>query len=126
MRENDQLTEESYNEVIKIHPRILRQVLSLVDVFEREKTKEEEKELAKDCALIFGKNEGVVNPHPDIVLYCDLIAFWDKFGLNYFDIQKLPKELFYRLKNMMNLESSFKYKEPPKTPANGMNRKVRF
>ena len=47
------------------------------------------------------------------------MAFWDKFGMNYFDLLKLPEDVFSALKKVMNLDSmnkSMKNDEPPPRP----------
>jgi len=112
------ISDVSYNLLIMIHPRILRTLFDKINFFENETlSEEEEKRIAKECALLFGKNEGIVNPHPHVVFYLDLISFWEKFGLNYFDIQKLPYGVFSTIKKMMNLESDFKTKQKTDTPA---------
>lgn len=105
------LTKESYANVLKIHPRILRCVLNQIDVFNDRIDPDEERRIAKECAILFGKGDSVNNPHPYIILYCDLIAFWEKFGLNYYDLQKLPYAVFTNLKRMMKFENDFKTKE---------------
>ena len=36
------------------------------------------------------------------------MAFWDKFGMNYFDILKLPQDVFSALKKVMSLDNTYK------------------
>lgn len=110
--ESGELTEETYDRLMKIHSRIWRELFDKIEFFVDGANKEEEQRLAKECAILFGKGDSVSNPHKYIVFYCDLMAFWDKFGLNYFDIQRLPQEVFAVLKKMMSLESDFKTKKP--------------
>lgn len=106
--DNGQLTEESFNSVLKIHPRILRAVFNLVNVFPRQLQKEQEVELQKQCLKLFGKGQSVSNPNKWIVLYCNLIAFWDKLGMNYNDIMNLPNETFIFLKKIMALQNNYR------------------
>ena len=113
-RVHDELTDETLEQVLSIHPRILREIFYKFSIFDGEKSPEEEKRISKECALIFGAGKAVNNPHQDIILYCDLVAFWDKFGLNYFDVQNLPKNVFYTLKKMIDNETSFRNKETKK------------
>ena len=85
---------------------------------------DEKRELEKQCSILFGKGESVQNPHSYISLYCNLMAFWDKFGMNYFDLLKLPEDVFSALKKVMNLDSmnkNLKNEEPPRPnpPARG-------
>ena len=102
------LSSESYNSIMSIHPRILRGIMNKVDVFPKPMKKSEERELDKQCSTLFGKGQGVQNPHPYITLYCNLAAFWDKFGMNYFDIMKLPQETFRVLKQVLSLENGYR------------------
>lgn len=105
----------SYDELIKLHPKILRSVLNQIRIFD-DRTEDEEKRIAKEGAILFGNGNPVNNPHPSIVLYCDLTSFWQKFGLNYYDIQRMPKKTFNTLKKIMQLDNSSKKTETPSTP----------
>ncbi len=102
------MTDGSYESVMRIHPRILRAIFEQVSVFPKSLDQQEKSELEKQCFQLFGKGEAVQNPHPDVSLYCNLTAFWDKFGLNYFDVMRLPNELFNTLKFIMSLDNEYK------------------
>lgn len=102
------LTDSSYESVMRLHPRILRVIFSKVSVFPKNLDERKKSELEKQCFQLFGKGEAVKNPLPDVSLYCNLTAFWDKFGLNYFDVMKLPNELFNTLKHIMSLDNEYK------------------
>lgn len=122
-REKDgKLIEESLNSVLSIHPRILRVLFDKVNLFPKSLKSEEEKRLEKQCSKLFGSGKSINNPHPWIVTYCNLIAFWEKFGMNYHDIMKLPNELFYSLKKIMSLDCEFKsQKIEKKSNSKGVN-----
>ena len=49
---------------------------------------------------------GVHNAHEAVSLYCNLSSFWDKFGLNYFDLQRLPQDVYAKLREVLSRESS--------------------
>ena len=102
------LTDESYSRVMSIHPRILRVLMDKVEFFPKPMRKSEEKNLEKQCARLFGKGEGLTNPHEYITFYCNLESFWEKFGMNYFDLLKLPQEVFSALKKVMILDNMHK------------------
>jgi len=102
------LTERSLQSVMSVHPRILRVLMDKVDVLPKPLEKEDERELEKQCSILFGKGEGVTNPHEYVTMYCNLVAFWEKFGMNYFDILNLPQDVFFALKKVMTLESATK------------------
>lgn len=99
------LSEASFSNLMNVHPRILRVLMDKVDVLPKPMKKSEEKELEKQCSILFGKGEGLTDTHPYINLYCNLVAFWDKFGMNYFDILKLPQNVFLALKKVMTLDN---------------------
>lgn len=105
---NGQLTKESFQSVIKIHPRILRSLFNIIQIFPKHLGKKQEQELEKQCHKLFGKGQGISNPHPFIVQYCNLMSFWDKFGMNYHDIMKLPNQVFISLKKIMSLDNEYK------------------
>lgn len=106
-QENGKLKTQSFNKIMKIHPRILGLILEQFDLFPKELSKDEERDIEKQCVLLFGKGESVSNPHPFVMTYCNLVSFWDKLGLNYFDIMKLPNDIFNFLKKMIALDNNY-------------------
>lgn len=106
--DNGKLSNRCLEQLLSLHPRILRCLFSKVSIFPEELSADEEREMEKQCALLFGKGEGIVNPHQWITTYCNLTSFWEKFGLNYYDVLSLPHELFVQLKRVMSLESTYK------------------
>ena len=102
------LTERSFESVMRIHPRIMRVIFDKVKIFPPHMDEKETKDFEKQCQRLFGKGEAVTSPHPDIVTYCNLCSFWEKFGLNYFDIMRLPYDLFSVLKRVMMSDNEYK------------------
>ena len=102
------LKDECFDRFMQIHPRILRVLMDKMDILPKPMPKSEEKELEKQCSILFGKGEGVTNPHEYIAMYCNLMASWDKFGMNYFDLLKLPQDVFSALKRVMSLDNTHK------------------
>ena len=95
------LTEETLQYFYRIHPRI---IATLIDnyVYRSGFTQEQEGKIQKQCYLLFDKGQGISNPHWSVSLYCDLISFWDKFGLNYYDLQRLPQDIYDGLRKVMS------------------------
>lgn len=111
-RNNDgSLTQESLEKVMKIHPRILRAIMDNLDIFPQEMTRQEDRELKRQCMQLFGKGQAVNNPNKWVTIYCNLTSFWDKFGLNLYDIMKLPRDSYLMLHKIMMLEIDSKNKE---------------
>ena len=98
------LTDDSMNMIFRLHPNILKTLLNGY-IYKSGFTIEEEGQIQKQCYLLFDKGQGVKNPHKYISLYCDLVSFWNKFGLNYFDIQRLPQDVCDGLRKIMNSEN---------------------
>lgn len=109
--QNGKLQKKVLDKIYKVHPRILRSIMDKVQFFPNTLSKKENKEIEKQCAKLFGSGQSVSNPHEMIMTYCNLVSFWDKFGLNYFDIMKMPRDLYNSLKKIMTLESDFRNKQ---------------
>ena len=104
------LTKDSLDSFLSIHPRILRVLFDKIDMFPKKLNQQQEKDLQKQCSQLFGKGKSVINPNEWIVLYCNLVAFWDKFGMNYNDVMSLPNDTFLFLKKIMQLDNDNKMK----------------
>lgn len=123
---NGVLTQDSMNSVMKTHPKILRSLFNLIDIFPEKISGQQEKDLEKQCSILFGKGDSVTNPHKWIIIYCNLMSFWQKFGLNYFDIMKLPNQTFLMLKKIMNLQASYKNTQMTNSIPSNKNKGVKF
>jgi len=82
------LDDPSFERLLNLHPQILEKVTDTM--YDGTLTQEDEEVIARQSALLFGKAGSVSNPHPMISLYCTLSEMWEKFGLNYFDLMKMP------------------------------------
>ncbi|MBR4316594.1 MAG: hypothetical protein IKP65_06505 [Alphaproteobacteria bacterium] len=94
-------------QIYRIHPRILRVLFDKFNLFPVELSQDEEMEIEKQCMKLFGKGESVQNPHPLVMTYCNLVTFWDKLGLNYWDLMKMPNNLVNQLKRMAAMDNDF-------------------
>ena len=62
----------------------------------------EERVIDRQSTALFGEHSrGVMNACKAISLYCLLVGFWEKFGLNRFDLVKLPYVEYLRLRRMI-------------------------
>lgn len=110
-KSNGELTDESYKRVMNVHPAILKY---FVNEFENTMfiSDEDKQTITKQCGLLFHpKSKGVSNPHNAVSMYCSLTGFWEKFGLNYYDMQRLPHDVFIQLKMVLSNEISIRSKE---------------
>jgi hypothetical protein len=99
------LTEACYERVKKVSAPLMNALLA-----EYEKTnepnEEDEAKIDRQSATLFGKDtRGVSNPCETVSLFCTLGNFWEKFGLNRFDLRKLPYREFIMLRIMMQKEA---------------------
>lgn len=123
-----ELTDDSYEKVMSMFPSILNYFVNYVEnrlfLFESER-----KEISKQCLKLFGpRSIGVNNPHEAVSLYCGYASFWEKFGLNYFDLQRLPQDLYVKLKTVMSNEIDIKNQQTENLTKNNNQPKsnVRF
>lgn len=101
------LTKESYEEVMRVHPRILTGIMTQVEIFMKPMKKSEQKKFDKQCAKMFGQNKPVVNPNQWLITYNVLKGFWDKLGINFIDLMRMPRETYYYLRKVMNEENNY-------------------
>ena len=105
--ENGMARKDVLNKLMRIHPRIWNTLFAKVEMFPGGCTPEEEKDMEKQAKQLFCDHKGVVSPHEWIELYCNLTAFWEKFGLNYFDVMRLPNSLYVALRKIMQLDNNY-------------------
>ena len=68
---------------------------------------EEEATINKQASILFAKNsQGVENACEAVSLFCNLGNFWEKFGIDRFNIKKLPYREYVMLKIMISKENS--------------------
>ena len=125
------VTQDVWDRLNRIHPRIWEALFMKVDIFPDTYGDDEEAELERQCKTLFCDHQGVKSPHEWIELYCNLTAFWDKFGLNYFDVMRLPNSLYMALRKIMQMDNTYTemsftqdrarmHNSAPKAPASRM------
>lgn len=98
-------SKECYEELIAtLNPTIARKLVWPVmeDLFIGDK---EADLISRQGMVLFTPDcTGVASPCEAILEYCDYSAFWEKFGLNVFDLRRLPQKTYLRLKRIMHIE----------------------
>ena len=102
--DNGYLTKESFDRAMHIPAPLmnafLEQYEKTTEVSEDEYIKAE-----RQSAVLFSQNSsGVSNACETVSLFCTLGNFWEKFGLNRFDLNKLPYREFMMLRVMVQKE----------------------
>ena len=103
------LDDISFNKLMSLHPMILREIAQNASDYSI--GEEDEAEIIKQSHLLFKKNSSVCNPHRMISLYCTLSDMWSKFGLNYFDLKKMPIYEKNALKKIISIEKQIESQE---------------
>jgi len=107
----DGLSEASYERVLKLPGKLLSLI---VDEYEAsmEVLEEERNVIDKQSAILFSKNSrGVENACEAISLFCVLGSFWDKFGINRFQIKELSYKEYLQLRILVGKENDARERE---------------
>lgn len=107
--EEGKLDDISFQKLISLHPVILRELTS--SLFDYVVSDEDNAVICKQAHLLFAKGQSVSNPHRMISLFCTLAGMWSKFGLNYFDLKRLPLYERNALKNILTQENQIRSAE---------------
>lgn len=127
-RDGDYLTQESVESIFR-HP------APVVDEFVKRYEKtfritgEEEKIINQQASRLFaGSGGGVSNACEAVALYCMLGNMWEKFGLNYYDLQHFPYRKYMMLRMMIDkdVDASRRRMESTKKTSTGRGGNVRI
>lgn len=103
------LDDESFDKLMSLHPAILRELVK--KIYDYTLSEEDEATIVKQSHLLFKKGGSVNCPHKMIALYCTLSDMWDKFGLNYFDLKKMPIYEKNALRKIITIEKQIESQE---------------
>jgi len=86
---------------------------------------EESTRIEEQCVLLFKPNStGVSAPVQAISQYCMMSTMWEKFGLDYFDLQRIPRPLFIRLQKIAHMEIRMQAEEAQRRRAQAKHPKA--
>ena len=98
------LTKDSFERAMSISAPLMSALLTEYEK-SNEISEEEQKKADRQGAILFSKDsKGVSNACETVSLFCTLGNFWEKFGLNRFDLRSLPYREFVMLRMMMQKE----------------------
>jgi len=104
-RENDWLTDDCFNEIVSLPAPLINSILNKYED-KISVSDDEEKKMQKQAILLFSPNgNGVRNSCEGVTLFCSYSNFWEKFGLNKFDLKKIPYREYVMLRLMISHES---------------------
>jgi len=99
------LTKDSLRKIMKLSAPLLSSIVSqyyaTINI-----TDDDEETITKQAAILFGKNShGVENACEAVSLFCTLGNFWEKFGINRFDLKSLSYKEYVMLRLMLSKET---------------------
>jgi len=107
--DNNIISFQSLKNFLMLNNNIIKYVVDKInEQYHDEKEEYYKYELSKDFTRLYNSEKGVILEHKEISNYLILNAFWEKLGLNYFDIKKLPYDVYKQLSLMMSIETEVK------------------
>lgn len=129
-RENGWLTADCYARVGNVQAPLVEAFLdgfwARCDV-----SKEEEEQIGRQAAVLFGKNSrGVADACEAVRLYCTMSSQWDKFGIKEDELASMPYRKFVMLRMMVGHENEAvrrqtRHKQAPTTKIAGRGGRTR-
>ena len=100
------ITKDQFEMLLKIHPAIVRRLVN--DFFKPYRIDDKQSfDIRREMNLLFnGKGANVKNKY--LKKYLSLTSFWEKMGLNYYDIQSLPFDEYYMYSLCINVENEIR------------------
>lgn len=106
---NNIISIESLKSFLNLNSNIIKHITEKINRFYYDEKEEYYKyEISKDFTRLYNSEKGIILEHKEVGDYLSLTAFWEKLGLNYFDLKKLPYDLYKKLSLMMSLETEAK------------------
>lgn len=114
---------QSLNKLLKLHPKILKFIIE--KIYDQSKyviTNQYRNKILMQFDKLYNSEKGIVLKHKQISNYLHLCAFYQKLGLNYFDLKKLPYDLYQQLSMMIGIQTQIKNRELQKINKKGKSR----
>lgn len=117
---------QSFKKFMTLNPNIIRYIVDKINEnYQQTKQQNYRYGLLKDFHRLYDSDKGVILQHKQISDYLMLTSFWEKLGLNYFDIKQLPFQLYKQLQLIMSVEMQVKNQHLKKTYSNNSSNNKR-
>lgn len=103
------LAPAAWQAALRLRPEIVRAITNRVFAFQQ--SDEELKEIERQAHALFARHQSVPSAHPMVALYCHLEMMWEKFGLNWHDLQAMPLRERNALRQIAGMENSIRAQE---------------
>lgn len=105
---NDYLTLESLNKILRLHPILLKHIVMLISKQAKIKYETPRENLLAEFKRLYNSQRGIVLKYKQIGQYLHLCSFYEKLGLNYFDLKKMPYETYQNLLTLIGIQTEIK------------------
>lgn len=117
------MNENILDDLLKLHVGIIKYIVKKINEFYNNgKDINYRKKLTAQFKRLYTSNQGVklqYNQISDFLTYCN---FWQKLGLNYFQVKQLPYDVYQTFSMLMSIEIQVKNAEMKKLTQNSRRR----
>lgn len=107
--QNRYVTLQCLDELLSINVGIVKKIIHKIEQFYQDKHQPKYRSnLSLQFKRLYNSDKGITLKYKQIGQYLNYCAFWQKLGLNYFDIQQLPHQVYKQLVMMMNIQTQVK------------------
>ena len=110
--ENGFVTLDTINQLLTLNFRIIKKIIKKIQNFYDEKQDAQYRSsITSQFKRLYSSDKGVKLKHKQIGQYLNYCGFWQKLGLNYFQVRQLPHDVYKQFVMMMNIQLQVKNAE---------------
>lgn len=101
---------QSLKKILSLNVAIVKAIIYKINNYYKENQEDEghRQKLLFEFRRLYNSDKGIVLKYKQIGQYLHLCSFYEKLGLNYFDLQKLPYDVYKQLLMMIGIETEIK------------------
>ena len=113
--ENGFVTLETINQLLTLNVSIVKTIVRRIQCFyDDQKDAKYRSSIVSQFKRLYSSDKGIVLKHKQIGQYLNYCGFWQKLGLNYFQVRQLPHDVYKQFVMMMNIQAQVKNAEMQK------------
>lgn len=103
------LLQKSLQQLLNIDCRIINYIIKKINKFYYNKDQQKYRaQVLTQFQKLYASEKGIVLKHKQISQYLQYCNFWEKLGLNYYDVKTLPYDVYKTLVMMLGVQSQVK------------------
>lgn len=119
--QNGFVTIQSLNQLMTLNVGIVKKIIhKIYQFYNDDKDSKYRSSLTSQFKRLYSSDKGIVLKHKQIGQYLSYCGFWEKLGLNYFQVRQLPHDVYRQFVMLMNIQTQVKNSEIQK-----MNNKLK-